>query len=67
MQTLTFSIPAINCGHCVNTIKNELSELEGISSVEGDVVTKKISVVIGEPATEASIRSLLAEINYPAE
>lgn len=36
MAIETFSIPNISCGHCVMSIKNELSELEGVKTVEGD-------------------------------
>lgn len=66
METKTFNIPNISCGHCVMTIKRELGELEGVTSVTGDVDTKKVTVEWAEPATESGIRALLAEINYPA-
>jgi copper chaperone len=65
MNTVTYNIPAINCGHCVHTIKTELSDLDGVKSVEGSPETKKITVEFDSPATEESIKSLLKEINYP--
>ena len=67
MTTVTFSIPGISCHHCVHTIKTELGELSGVSSVEASVEDKQATVVFGDPSTEESIRALLAEINYPAE
>lgn len=63
----TFSVPNISCGHCVMSIKNELSEMKGVSAVSGDPATKKITVAFDSPATEEAIRKTLAEINYPAE
>jgi copper chaperone len=66
MEQKTFSIPSISCGHCVNTIKAELSELEGIAKVEGNVESKSVHVEWELPATEKSIKSKLTEINYPA-
>ncbi|RQV98992.1 copper chaperone [bacterium] len=66
MKTLLLSFPSINCGHCVMAIKNELMDHAGVSSVEGDPSTKKITVVFDDPATEDSIKNLLTEINYPA-
>jgi copper chaperone len=65
-MTKTFSVPNISCGHCVMTIKRELSELAGVTSVEADAETKTVTVAWDAPATENSVRSLLAEINYPA-
>ncbi len=29
MEKKIFSVPNISCGHCVMSIKNELSEMEG--------------------------------------
>jgi copper chaperone len=66
MESKIFSVPNISCGHCVMTIKRELSELAGVTSVEADAETKTVTVTWDAPATENSVRSLLAEINYPA-
>ena len=65
MEKHTFSIPNISCGHCVMTIKNELSELEGVKAVEGDPASKSIIVEWEEPATLEIIRETLKEMNYP--
>jgi copper chaperone len=64
--SVTYSIPNISCGHCIHTIKSEVSELEGVQSVEADMMTKQATITYGPPATEEKIKSLLAEINYPA-
>lgn len=67
MPSATFSIPNISCKHCVHTIKSEVSEMEGVKSVEASPDTKQAVVNFEAPATEEKIRSLLKEINYPAE
>ncbi len=61
------NVPNISCGHCVNSIKTELSEMDGIIGVEGNPDTKEITVRWKAPATLEAIRELLKEINYPAE
>ncbi len=66
MTTVTFTVPGISCMHCVHTIQSEVAELAGVTSVQADAQTKKVQVAFDAPATEAGIRSLLAEINYPA-
>ena len=66
MAKKTFSIPNISCGHCVNTIKTELTELDGVSTVEGDIEGKSVEVKWDAPATEEIIKNKLSEINYPA-
>lgn len=67
MTTVTYSIPAISCGHCVHTIQNEVGELVGVQSVRADEATKKVQITFEAPADERKIKALLAEINYPAD
>jgi copper chaperone len=66
MEKQTLSIPNISCNHCVLTIKNELSGLEGMVKVEGDVESRSITVEWEAPLTIEKIKSVLDEINYPA-
>ena len=66
MKTVTYTIPNISCKHCVHTIKMELGDMRGVWSVEADVETKQATISFEEPASEGAIKSLLAEINYPA-
>ncbi len=67
MEKQTLTVPNITCGHCVMTIKNELSELEGIETVEGNPENKSITVEWETPTTMEKIKDTLKEINYPAE
>jgi hypothetical protein len=43
----------------------ELNDMAGISSVTADMVGKQATITFEPPATEAGIKELLAEINYP--
>ena len=67
MTTVTYTVPAISCGHCTHTIETEVGELQGVQSVKADLETKKVEITFDVPASEDSIKELLAEINYPAE
>jgi len=66
MESKTFSIPNISCGHCVGSIKNELSELDGVKTVEGNPESKSVTVEWESPVTLDKIVETLKEINYPA-
>jgi copper chaperone CopZ len=65
MEKYTFSIPNISCGHCTMAIQTELSEIEGVSSIEGRVEDKTVTVEWDAPATKAKIVETLREMNYP--
>ena len=66
MDEKTFTIPNISCGHCVMAIKNELGDVDGVKSVEGDPENKQITVQWEAPLTLEKIQETLQEINYPA-
>lgn len=65
MRTLTYTVPNISCSHCTHTIKMELGELPGVQSVQADEATKIVTIGYDDPATQAQIEALLAEIDYP--
>ena len=65
MTTVNYSVPNINCNHCVHTIQSEVAELAGVKSVKADAGTKKVEIIFDAPATEEKIKSLMADIKYP--
>ncbi len=67
MTTVTYSVPAIHCGHCTHTIEMEIGELQGVRAVKADEATKKVQITFDAPASEDKVKALLAEIGYPAE
>ena len=67
MTTVTYTVPAISCAHCVHTIQSEVADLAGVKSVVANETSKKVEIVFDAPANEGQIKTLLAEINYPVE
>jgi copper chaperone CopZ len=45
----------------------EVGEIQGVQSVKADEAGRKVVITFDAPATEEKIKTLLAEINYPAE
>ena len=66
METHVFTIPNISCGHCGMAIKNELIEIQGVITVEGNPAEKQITVEWNAPLTLDKIQAILKDINYPA-
>ncbi|MCK5720359.1 MAG: cation transporter [Thiomargarita sp.] len=66
MPNKTANISNINCGHCTNTIEQELADLEGIVTVKASKEDKTVTIEWNEPpATWGKITELLVEIGYP--
>ena len=67
MTTVTYNVPNISCKHCVHTIQNEISDLQGVQTVNADLDSKQVTVNFDTPATEQAIEEMMAEINYPVQ
>jgi len=64
MQSKTFTVPNISCGHCVHTVQMEVGDIPGVKSVMAEQDSKKVFVEWEDPATWDQIKSTLVEINY---
>jgi copper chaperone CopZ len=67
MESKTFKVPNIGCNGCVQAIKGELSELDGMIRVEGVVDTKMVTVEYNAPTNWETIVSTLKAIDYAPE
>lgn len=68
METVTFYVPAITCGHCVATIQRVVKEdVDGVGEITGDPQTKQVTVEYGPPATVEAIVATMTEWDYPPE
>jgi copper chaperone CopZ len=67
MESKTFQVPNIGCDGCVNTIKNEVSQIAGVQVVDAAVDTKTVTVKWETPATWEIINDTLKEIDYAPE
>ena len=67
MPSQTLHLPEIFCGHCVDRIQSEMSEMPGIISVKGDAAAKTITITWEQPAGLNDIITVLADMGYPAD
>jgi copper chaperone len=65
MQTLEYTVSGMSCGHCEAAVKEEVSEVEGVESVDVDLATKLV-VVRGEELDDAAIRAAIDDAGYDA-
>ena len=67
MESKTFTVPNISCGHCTHSIEMEVGEIAGVASVKAVQDTRQVTVEWDNPATWEKIQATLQEINYPPE
>jgi len=62
MTTTTYDVKGMTCAHCVSSVTEEISEVEGVSAVEVDLESGR-AVVTGDPDVEA-VKAAVAEAGY---
>lgn len=62
-DTLTYTVPAMHCGHCKQAVTQEISAVEGVDSVAVDLDAKLVTVV-GSSLDDAKLRAAIDEAGY---
>ena len=64
-ETVTYSVPAIHCAHCAMSIREEVSEVEGVDDVAVDLDTKIVTIT-GLGLDDVALRAAIVEAGYEA-
>ena len=64
-ETLSYTVPAMHCGHCERAVKEEVSTVAGVSEVAVDLETKIVAVT-GSAFDDTAVRAAIAEAGYEA-
>lgn len=58
MSVMTYEVPDISCGHCKAAIEGGVSQVPGVSKVEVDIETKRVTVE-GDAPDEAVVAAIV--------
>lgn len=64
MNTQTYSVTGMTCGHCVGAVTSELKELVGVTDVSVELVaggTSTVTVTSASPVGETDVAAALDE------
>ena len=68
MKTVVLNVPDISCEHCERTIRETLTPMEGVRTVNVDIPAKQVRVDYDESAIGLDrMKEVLAEEDYPVE
>ena len=65
--TSTYSVAGMTCGHCVKAVTEELSALEGVTSVAvalADDGPSTVTVTSEQPLEESAVAAAVDEAGY---
>ena len=58
-----YTVQGMTCGHCELSVRDEVEELAGVSSVDADRTTGRL-VVRGEAIDDAAVRAAVEAAGY---
>lgn len=64
MSTTVWTVEGMTCGHCVKAVTEEVSAIEGVTAVDVDLASGRVTVTADvDPATEA-VAAAVDEAGY---
>ncbi|MCO1659622.1 heavy-metal-associated domain-containing protein [Pseudonocardia humida] len=64
MSTATYTVSGMTCEHCVASVTEEISEIDGVSAVDVQLSSGAVTVTSAEPLDPTAVRSAVEEAGY---
>ncbi|MFD9734812.1 heavy-metal-associated domain-containing protein [Umezawaea sp. NPDC059074] len=64
MTVSTYTVQGMTCGHCVNAVTEEVSQIGGVQEVAVDLASGLVTVISDQPVAEDDIREAVVEAGY---
>jgi copper chaperone CopZ len=60
----TYTVSGMTCGHCVNAVTSEISQLPGVDDVRVDLGSGTVTVTSQAPLDAAAVSAAVEEAGY---
>lgn len=64
MQTKTYTVVGMTCGHCVNSVSAEVGQIPGVTDVQVDLGNGAVTVTSDRPVDDEAVRAAVDEAGY---
>ncbi|MDQ4098059.1 MAG: heavy-metal-associated domain-containing protein [Actinomycetota bacterium] len=64
MSTTTYEISGMTCGHCVNSVKEAIEVLDGVTDVEVDLARGRATVTSEALLDAGAVKAAVEEAGY---
>jgi copper chaperone len=62
--TTTWRVTGMTCAHCVASVSEELSDLDGVESVDVVLASGEVTVTSATPLERAAVEAAVTEAGY---
>ncbi|WP_243228391.1 heavy-metal-associated domain-containing protein [Microbacterium sp. CIAB417] len=66
MSTTEYQVTGMTCGHCEMSVREEVSQVTGVSGIDVSAQTGKLVVTGDQPLDDAAIIAAVDEAGYTA-
>ena len=64
MSTSTYTVQGMTCGHCVQSVTEEVSGVPGVTGVDVDLASGRVTVSSQQEVDDAAVRAAVSEAGY---
>jgi copper chaperone len=64
MSQATYTVSGMTCGHCVSSVTEEVSQLDGVQKVEVDLASGLVTVTSEQDLSDEDVRAAVVEAGY---
>ncbi len=64
VSTAVYTVEGMSCGHCVDSVTEEVSGVTGVTDVQVDLESKKVTVTGDGPIDDSAVRAAIDEAGY---
>jgi copper chaperone len=64
MSTETYTVTGMTCGHCVSSVGAEVGAINGVTDVDVDLTTGRVTVTSEQPVSTDQVREAIEEAGY---
>ncbi|MGN5237639.1 MULTISPECIES: cation transporter [unclassified Rhodococcus (in: high G+C Gram-positive bacteria)] len=64
MSTTTVTVTGMTCGHCVSSVREEISEIPGVTGIEVDLASGRVDIESNTSIDSAAIAAAVDEAGY---
>ena len=64
MTTSTYTVVGMTCGHCVNSVTEEVSQVPGVTGVDVDLASGGLTVTSATAVDDSAVQAAVEEAGY---
>jgi copper chaperone len=64
MSQSTYTVTGMTCGHCVSSVTEEVTQIDGVQDVQVDLASGQVTVTSDRDLSEDEVRAAVTEAGY---